>query len=285
MIQNTYKAGDRVVAIRDSGDIKKGEVVTVANPAAPTAWPWVHIVGKDGSFMELNFKIAEPKFKAGDIVECIDNAGCPGEFTVGKKYAVIDVDSEGLVSAIGDNGKQDGMFAYRFKLAAPFKIEAGKRYVDENGDVVGPMRIWRAGVRHKFDDGHPNGKLYRDDGGSDYAPRLISEAPAPKPANSAIVAKLIGDMPKPAPNPFVHADVEAAKVEAERLAGIHPGEPFAVYERVSTHKVEKVYDHEWQRLAVDGQKIGAIKELRSITGLGLAETKRAVEGWLERELG
>lgn len=104
------------------------------------------------------------------------------------------------------------------------------------------------------------------------------------PAHShAIVAVIEDGKPKPATRPYVHTDRAAAKAEAERLAGINKGKTFGVYELVDEAKVERVYEHEWQRLAAGGEKINAIRELRSIAGLGLATAKRAVEDWLERE--
>ena len=48
-----------------------------------------------------------------------------------------------------------------------------------------------------------------------------------------------------------------------RLAAEHPGEPL----------------NEWQKLALDGSKIEAIKVYREQTGAGLAEAKDAVEAW------
>lgn len=99
--------------------------------------------------------------------------------------------------------------------------------------------------------------------------------------NTAIVAKLTNGEPRPSLRPYVHANVESAKAEAQRLADMTPGTEFAVYERVDVRKVEKKYDHEWQRLAAGGLKIGAIKELRTIAGLDLKTAKDAVESWLQ----
>ncbi|TIL91420.1 MAG: hypothetical protein E5Y73_17230 [Mesorhizobium sp.] len=100
---------------------------------------------------------------------------------------------------------------------------------------------------------------------------------------TAIVALIENGQPKPSTVPYVHADRAFATTEAGRLAGIHKGQEFGVYELVSVAKVEKVYDHEWQRLAAGGQVIAAIKELRSNTGLYLKTAKDAVEDWLRRE--
>ncbi|NKX16754.1 hypothetical protein HGG75_18595 [Ochrobactrum pseudogrignonense] len=59
---------------------------------------------------------------------------------------------------------------------------------------------------------------------------------------------------------------------------------FGVY--VLTQKVSEPapsYKHEWQRFAAKGEKISAIKELRSVTGLGLRAAKDAVEHWIAHD--
>lgn len=95
-----------------------------------------------------------------------------------------------------------------------------------------------------------------------------------------IVAMIEHGQPKPATRPFVHPNRDAATKEADRLAGIHKGKDFGVYELVDTRKVEAPkYEHEWQRLAVAGRKIDAIKELRRVADLSLKGAKDAVEHW------
>lgn len=98
----------------------------------------------------------------------------------------------------------------------------------------------------------------------------------------AIVCRIDNGQPMPANRPHVHTSAESADAEARRLAGVHKGQEFAVFTMGATHKVERVYDHEWQRLAVGGEKINAIRELRAASGLGLATAKTAVEDWLSR---
>ncbi|RUM98993.1 hypothetical protein EET67_04955 [Pseudaminobacter arsenicus] len=98
----------------------------------------------------------------------------------------------------------------------------------------------------------------------------------------AIVCLLEDGQPLPATRPFVHANADAASGEAARLAKKHPGKAFAVYEYKRTAKVEPVYEHEWQRLAVSGQKIAAIKELRGLAGIDLAAAKAGVDQFLMR---
>lgn len=97
----------------------------------------------------------------------------------------------------------------------------------------------------------------------------------------AIVCLIENGQPLPSVRPHVHRNKTAAGKEAERLAKKYPGKRFGVYEYVSHAEAAKpAYKHEWQRLAAGGQKIAAIKEVRSITGLGLRAAKDAVEHWL-----
>lgn len=102
-----------------------------------------------------------------------------------------------------------------------------------------------------------------------------------KAATPAIVCKLDKGQPLPAHRPHVHATVEAADKEAARLAELHTGQEFGVFALTGApHRVAKVYEHEWQRLAAAGEKVQAIKALREITGMGLKPTKDAVEYFL-----
>lgn len=96
----------------------------------------------------------------------------------------------------------------------------------------------------------------------------------------AIVALIENGQPKPATRPFVHPDRDSAAKEARRLASQHKGKEFGVYELVDTAKEARVYEHEWQRLAVNKKTGDAAKEMRKLTGLSLGDSKRAVERWL-----
>lgn len=93
----------------------------------------------------------------------------------------------------------------------------------------------------------------------------------------AIVARHDNGQPLPATRPFVHPDRDAAQREAARLAKTNPGKEFGVYEFVSSIKEEKVYDHEWQRLAAAGERVKACKELRRISGVSLKAAVSAVD--------
>ncbi|PDT86535.1 ribosomal protein L7/L12 [Sinorhizobium sp. BJ1] len=103
---------------------------------------------------------------------------------------------------------------------------------------------------------------------------------------TAIVALIENGQPKPSSRPYVHATEEAASKEAARLAGIHKGQHFGVYVLAHTVSEEKpAYKHEWQRLAADGQKIAAIKELRAVTGMQLKPAKDVVEHFIDYPYG
>ncbi|MCG7507096.1 ribosomal protein L7/L12 [Mesorhizobium retamae] len=114
----------------------------------------------------------------------------------------------------------------------------------------------------------------------DHYPQRLATIPS-TPTATAIVCLIENGQPKPSDFPHVHPSTAAAAKEAERLAGKFKGKEFGVYELVSTvQKPAPVYEHEWQRLAVNGRKIEAIKVLRGITGMGLKPAKDAVEYFL-----
>jgi len=126
--------------------------------------------------------------------------------------------------------------------------------------------------RHPHAHGQNDGGYYLND---------FELAAAPSPAIVAVIEKC---QPLPATRPYVHADRTAAETEAKRLAGIHKGKEFGVYEYVSSvkfaEKFEKTYEHEWQRLAAGGERITAICKLRDAAGLHYDTAKVAVDSWL-----
>ncbi len=146
-------------------------------------------------------------------------------------------------------------------------VEEGKIYtvphIDEDGEV------WFT----------PNG----DGGWNDYLTDNELELVTPAaPANPAIVCLIENGQPKPSTYPHVHADEGAASKEASRLASVHKGQKFGVYVLTQTVSEEKVYAHEWQNLAANGNKIGAIKALRQFASLDLLSAKNAVEVFVEK---
>ena len=111
---------------------------------------------------------------------------------------------------------------------------------------------------------------------SELVTAMVSHATTP-----AIVCLIENGQPKPSTYPHVHPSRGHAGDEAARLARKYPGKEFGVYELVDTRQIAKpTYAHEWQRLAADGEKIYAIKELRGMTGMTLKCAKEAVEHWL-----
>jgi hypothetical protein len=115
----------------------------------------------------------------------------------------------------------------------------------------------------------------------------MSQISTSSPNGSTSLSKQLlieNGQPKPSTLPFVHANETLAAKEAARLAGVHKGQEFGVY--VLTQKVSEPapsYKHEWQRFAAKGEKLSAIKELRSVTGLGLKSAKDAVDHWIAHD--
>ncbi len=256
-------------------------------------------------------------FKVGDRVRALQDSGL-GAFLAGKEYEVLAVTDE-RITAINERGQRDIWGEHYFELVPvakvpedqpALKIEAGKYYRTRDGRKVGPMEAWCFGGWHSDRAEYPlNGGVWLDDGTAKYAGAkdshdLIAEwvdvsvkAAAPFPfilrnlefsfvpvAKPAIVALIENAQPKPSAAPHVHANETFAAREAARLAGIHKGQEFGVY--VLTQKVSEPapsYKHEWQRFAAKGEKILAIRELRSVTGLGLKAAKDAVEHWIAHD--
>lgn len=111
-------------------------------------------------------------------------------------------------------------------------------------------------------------------------------ATTPTVTTSAIVALIENGQPKPAAIPHVHANQAAAEREAKRLAGVHKGKRFGVFVLTTTaEEAAPTYRHEWQRLAVAGKKIDAIRELRGLTGMQLKPAKDVVEHFVAYPYG
>lgn len=96
-------------------------------------------------------------------------------------------------------------------------------------------------------------------------------------SGTAIVAVLENGQPRPATRPFVHGNADLATQEANRLARTNPGKEFGVYTLGTVAKVEKTYEHEWQRLAAKGERIKAVKALRELAGVSLVAAVKAVD--------
>ncbi|TIN83056.1 hypothetical protein [Mesorhizobium sp.] len=245
-------------------------------------------------------------FKAGDKVQASKSfygVAKPGDTaTVTEKAEYwCDICQARLVDVVwdrktGGHMQSDGGYYLanieHVSTPATLRIEAGKFYKTRDGRKVGPMRddvygwMWATvdGATRSFrvDDGK-HGYIESLDLVAEWTDLTIADIVARHSASgTAIVAVLEGGLPRPATRPYVHTTVSAAETEASRLARTNPGKEFGVYTLGPVAKVERVYDHEWQRLAANGSKIDGIKELRRVSGLGLAIAKDAVEDWLRR---
>jgi len=290
-----FKVGDRVRAIHSSslGLFLTGheyEVLAVRHEKITA----INEHGQRDSWGADHFEllpVAAQTFKVGDRVR-----------TEGwsRFYEVVRVgDGHIWVKLYDGNSSKESTAGKTFEFeAAPLKIEAGKYYRTRDGRKVGPIVVaqgngkpwpWKDATRPFY---------YRETGYScpgaadlhNDADDLIAEwidepvkvaAPVAKPA---IVALIENGQPKPSVAPFVHANETLAAKEATRLANLQKGKEFGVY--VLTQKASEPapsYKHEWQRFAAKGEKISAIKELRSVTGLGLRAAKDAVEYWIAHD--
>jgi len=300
------KVGDKVRSLVTQIDVRAGELYEVGRIDADGDVWVIDDVGDNWYLTSNEFEILpveetladKPAFKVGDRVRATDKSG---GLIVGETYTVSSYASS---TAIGrwvnlegrrSNYSNDGSFL-ESSFEPALKIEAGKYYRTRDGRKVGPIEAWRFGGWHSDRAEHPlNGGVWLDDGTAKYAgakdsPDLIAEwvdepvkAAAPG-AQPAIVALIENGQPKPSVTPFVHANETLAAKEATRLAGIHKGPEFGVY--VLMQKVSEPapsYKHEWQRFAAKGEKISAIKELRTVTGLGLRAAKDAVEHWIAHD--
>lgn len=239
-------------------------------------WQGVRTNGPDLFFSEIEPATAvaseQHKFKVGDRVRLITIEGFDeSQVSVGSIAKVTSVPRNPDALYNLEFTKPFGgavtqvAFARDFELvdAAPIKIEAGKTYIDADGNRVGPMIDFYEG---RLIVVCGDGRVWNPDGSgfSDSSPRLVAIAPD---IESAIVCIIEDGQPAPADKPRVHT-VDGANAEAARLASEHPGKEFGVYVLTgATHEVEKTYDHEWQRLAAAGKRREAQKELRRVSGL------------------
>ena len=297
------KVGDRVRAVHSSGlglflAGKEYEVLGVRDEKITA----INERGQRDSWGEVHFEhlpVAAQTFKVGDRVRLTANEGegrDSGAIGVIEKitndYARVLFDAP--FNGWGETGRNWHAQLSRL-LAAPLKIEAGKYYRTRDGRKVGPVTGW--GGYYVADGMHYNssgecGWCGRHTPADDWrdAHDLIAEwvdepvKAAAHVAKPAIVALIENGQPKPSVAPFVHANETLAAREAARLASLQKGKEFGVY--VMAQKVSEPapsYKHEWQRFAAKGERVSAIKELRSVTGLGLKAAKDAVEQWIAHD--
>ncbi|WP_421505576.1 ribosomal protein L7/L12 [Brucella pseudogrignonensis] len=297
------KVGDKVRSLVTQIDVRAGELYEVKTVDDGDVWV-IDDVGDNWYLASDEFEIlpvaAAQTFKVGDRVRVIKTdlfrqgtrVGDIG-FVTRSSGNLVSFDLHHETSGVID---QLAIEPWKCIELAPLKIEAGQYYRTRDGRKVGPMEAWCFGGWYSDRAERPlNGGIWLDDGTAKYAgakdsPDLIAEwidepvkvaAPVAKPA---IVALIENGQPKPSVAPFVHANETLAAKEAARLASLQKGKEFGVY--VMTQKVSEPapsYKHEWQQFAAKGEKISAIKELRSVTGLGLKAAKDAVEHWIAHD--
>jgi len=287
-----FKVGDRVRALVDWCDLKAGQEYVVAEVDESGSY----VADGDGYdwFMTDNeIELVEPKWepKVGDRVRCIESTAI---IAAGKIYEVVDGTVYPPNTFCVYTGDQHGILDYNAAYFEPLPVVAVAASNDNAatakfkvGDVVGDKdsadgtRAIVRGVKGERIDiewldgrGKPYGVF--GDWPADGFDLITTTQP------TAIVALIENGQPKPSDRPFVHATVESAEKEAERLAGLHKGQDFGVYVLTTTQRVAApTYAHEWQTLAMKGQKIEAIKAIRRLTGMTLKGAKDAVEHWID----
>jgi hypothetical protein len=314
-----FKAGFKVRSLVTQIDVRAGELYEVKTVETGGVWV-IDGVGDEFYLTSDEFEIlpfAAQTFKVGDRVRLtIDegegrNSGSIGVIEeIKNNYARVLFDAP--FGGWGTTGR-NWHAQLSDLVAAPLKIEAGKYYRTRDGRKVGPMMARNndsyafaadiagdIGIRIFQKDGVHGSRWIGNEPNLDLIAEWLDEpvkAAAPvqftmrnfkltfEPvAKPAIVALIENGQPKPSTLPFVHANETLAAKEAARLAGVHKGQEFGVY--VLTQKVSEPapsYKHEWQRFAAKGEKLSAIKELRSVTGLGLKSAKDAVDHWIAHD--
>lgn len=151
-----------------------------------------------------------PKFKVGDRVRLTRNTD---DFAVGDTGKVESIVSDTLGERIGVVMDNRGLY----RVFRPDGLEPAP--AADCAVRNGPQELTRA--------------LFIERTCEDDALGII---------RPAIVAIVKNGQPHPANRPYVHANVAAATVEAERLARNNPGQEFAVYQRVCARVAEVSYE-------------------------------------------
>lgn len=295
-----FKQGDRVKALVNGIDYKIGDEFVLTADGDGKRVYFDDNAGDDRMRPQEEFELLpvpdkKPPFKVGDRVRLLTNNngfGAVGALGTAKR---INCGDEDCLVHFDDEFLGDRQWYAKWcdlELVATLQIEAGKYYRTRDGRKVGPMEKWDLGVWHVA-EGSFSGGLWKSDGtawynGSSDSPDLIAEwvdepitetTPIKSPS---IVARIDNCQPMPAARPLVHDTKEDAEKEAKRLSEKHRGKEFGVFTLIAKHQTEAVYGHEWQRLAANGNKIGAIKAIRELTGFGLKAAKDGLEDWLSR---
>lgn len=250
---------------RDDGTSEYGSPTLIAEWPSDTGCAAAEV---DNLRDEYGPFTAKPKFKVGDRVKFRDDYESDA---AGAEAMVIEVNRWGVMV---DRG---GMYGKSTEAAADLRLVAdatsGKFKVGDRVRITNPAnfrtgtRVGDIGVVTKDYTGGMFVDIdlhHETDGVINQIAKPTDIKMAPNPA---IVARIDNGQPEPATNPYVHADRDSALREAARLAKANPGKEFGVYEYVSSAKEAKVYEHEWQRLAAEGDRDGAATELHRLTGM------------------
>lgn len=169
----------------------------------------------------IGLTIKAPKFKVGDFLTL--------ESWPEHGYKITKIDHEGVHLST-----KDGAFSWAYP-------------VDREWIVVKPSTTGftiptdEEALPPKVNDEHTANGIFKIDVGGPYRtyPLIfsggvlkLSNAQTYKP-RPAIVALVTNGQPLPADKPKVHRDVTKATKEADRLAVLHPGQEFGVFELVS----------------------------------------------------
>lgn len=299
-----FKVGDRVRAVSSFYGAVVGNEYTVTKVEffryGMSHWVWLDGIrgdSSDGSFPEGDFEIVAPiTIEAGKFYKTrdgrkvgparLDRFNIGSDSTGREAFAVFP--DHGDVDVNGKWLENEGPSPYDIvaiwqdepTVAAPVvgkpKFKVGDRVYDtatQFGDEATVLSVngneieikWVGGTTGEWPD-------------TDF--ELVTVTPSS--TTPAIVA-LVDGQPLPSSSPKVHADEASASEEATRLASLHKGKKFGVFVLTQTVSEEVVYEHEWQRLAVAGLKIDAIKAVRALTGFGLRASRDGVEDWLARQ--
>lgn len=87
------------------------------------------------------------KFKIGDVVKCVDNNWYEQYISVGKKYKVLSITTDGMIMIENDNNKETIYYSYRFELSIgetspqPHKFKEGDMVYLIGFDCLKPHKL------------------------------------------------------------------------------------------------------------------------------------------------
>ncbi len=220
VVQGRYRVGDRVRVVKDGYDDNgSGHCADVGDITTISA------VEKDADCYYASngwaFKDHEiaPAFRPGDRVKLNKHSGaraCGERGTVTSVLgdaACVRMDDPSHYGTVVAALSADALDWERAEDVAPVRTASDCAGRKDEQDNVG---LWITGGKWTW------GTKPKD-------------WPTPQPC---IVALTTNNQPLPSHRPHVHASVEAATKEAERLARNNPGQEFAVYQRVAGRVAE-----------------------------------------------